>query len=396
MQKADVAIVGAGIIGCACAYYLARAGLSVVVIDRDQINSGASGRNAGSLHFQLEYRLIQNQEALHTQLPHLIPLTLAAIEQWKSLDKELGADIGLGMSGGMMLAETSQQVSILERKAEVENKYGLAVTLLDKNQTLAKAPYLSDSINAALFCEFEGHCNPRLLTPAFSRAAAELGVDFSVESLVQRVDRRSGKWHLQVQKENTTSTVVVEHVVNAAGAWAHEFGLKANVHLPIFPVPLMMSVTESTPKFLNYLIQHVGQKLSLKQVADGNVLIGGGWSSRLKGDGIAKTVAREADIELSQLKANLRVASNTIPALKKLNLLRTWTGITGVTADQLPLVGGIKAAPGMHVAAGGSGFTYGPIYAKLLSESILTGREPELIAPYSPNRFSHINMFMGA
>lgn len=84
-----------------------------------------------------------------------------------------------------------------------------------------------------------------------------------------------------------------------------------------------------------------------------------------------------------------------MPAIESLHLIRTWTGITGITPDQLPILGEISRSPGFYVATGGSGFTYGPSYARLMSELILTGDTSFPLSPYSPDRFSHINMFMG-
>ncbi|GAB3108402.1 FAD-binding oxidoreductase [Aestuariicella hydrocarbonica] len=395
MPRYDVVIVGAGVIGCACAYYLARAGVRVAVLDRNQVNSGASGRNAGSLHFQLEYRLIQNQDLLDRQLPFLLPLTLAGIEQWRSLPEELGVDIGLKMTGGLMVAETPKQIALLRKKSEIETRCGLNVEWLSGDEARQLQPGLSQSVQAALFCPDEGHCNPRLLTPAYARQAEAAGAKFLEPCEVVDLARTGGKWLVRCRLVNggAEETIQAESVVNASGAWASELALKANLHLPLFPVALMMSVTEAAPKVLKYLVQHVGRKLSLKQVSDGNILVGGGWSAKLQTS--AKQGAGKPEIRLDNLQKNLAAACDVLPAVRDLNLIRTWTGITGITLDHLPVIGQFAEAPGFYVAAGGSGFTYGPTYAKLLSEYILTNRQPELLKPYSPDRFSDLNMFMG-
>ncbi|NIB40301.1 FAD-binding oxidoreductase [Pseudomaricurvus alkylphenolicus] len=400
MRNYDVAIIGGGVIGCASAYFLAKAGVSVAIIERGQLNAGASGRNAGSLHFQLEHRLIHNETHLKAQLPHLIPLTLAAIEQWNTLEDELSCDIGLSMSGGVMVAETSEQIRLLERKAKLENRYGLAVELLSAEETLARAPYLGETVQAALYCREEGHCNPRLLTPAFARKAEALGADFFTDTAVMGLDKVGAGWNVSSrirpgEKASERLEIRAEKVLNASGAWAHEIAAMANIHLPIFPVALMMSVTEPVPVFLKHMVQHVGRKLSLKQVEDGNLLIGGGWSARLQQHAGKWISNAPAKLSLDALKSNLGVASEIVPAVNQLHLLRTWTGITGVTADQLPIVGQVDQTPGFYVAAGGSGFTFGPLYARLLSEEILTGLPSEALQPYSPARFGHVNMYMG-
>ncbi|MGH8034877.1 MAG: FAD-dependent oxidoreductase, partial [Lysobacterales bacterium] len=116
MADYDIAIIGGGLIGCSSAYYLSKSGARVVVLERGQINQGASGQNAGSLHFQLEHRLIQNLELQVRELEYYVGLARLAIEQWQGIDVELGCDNQLSMNGGLMVAETPEQVALLERK----------------------------------------------------------------------------------------------------------------------------------------------------------------------------------------------------------------------------------------------------------------------------------------
>src|SRR6202012_5344675 len=103
--RCDVAVIGAGLIGCAAAWHLARRARSVIVIDQAEVNRGASGRNAGSLHFQLEPRMIDVLVSNPERLAQLIPVNLQAIEDWRRLPKELDRDLELWMHGGLMLAE---------------------------------------------------------------------------------------------------------------------------------------------------------------------------------------------------------------------------------------------------------------------------------------------------
>ena len=88
------------------------------------------------------------------------------------------------------------------------------------------------------------------------------------------------------------------------------------------------------------------------------------------------------------IEKNLRAATDIAPFVKDLNLIRTWTGITTIAPDLLPILGEVPQTPGFYVAAGGNGFTYGPTYARLMSELILKGSTSFPIAPYAPGRFS--------
>jgi glycine/D-amino acid oxidase-like deaminating enzyme len=199
-----------------------------------------------------------------------------------------------------------------------------------------------------------------------------------------------------VDRAGRAGDVSAGAVLNAAGAWAGEIGTLAHLHLPIFAVPLSMNVIERAAPLIPHLVQHASQRLTLKQVSAGNVLVGGGWPSRFSRDGSAMTTQRRAEPVVENVMANLALAARLVPALRGLHLLRSWTGITGITTDQMPLLGAVPEAPGFFVAAGGAAFTHGPTYARLISELILDGRSSVSIDLYSPARFSHINNFMAS
>jgi glycine/D-amino acid oxidase-like deaminating enzyme len=157
-----------------------------------------------------------------------------------------------------------------------------------------------------------------------------------------------------------------------------------------------MNVIERAPPLIPHLVQHASKRLTLKQVAAGNFLVGGGWPSRLAREGAGMSTRLRAEPVMENVVQNLTLAMQLVPALGRLHLLRSWTGITGVTADQMPLLGEMPEAPGFYVAAGGAAFTHGPTYARLISESILDSRPSVAIDLYSPARFSHVNNFMAA
>lgn len=394
-MRYDALVIGGGLAGCATASYLAEAGLSVALLERGEINRGASGQNAGSLHFQLEHRLIHHADALGDELQHYVALTQVAIDHWRGIETELGSELELVMHGGLMLAETDAEIALLERKAQIELAQGLEVQLLDAAETHARAPYLSEQVRAALYCPHEGHCNPRLLTPAYARRAQGLGADIVTHCAVTDTRRQGDHWRVRgAMAGGGEREWQAEVVVNAAGAWTMDIARMANLHLPVFPVGLLMNVTEKAAPFIHHLIQHVGRRLSMKQVDDGNVLVGGGWSARLPQQGGQWQPGRP-QVDMASLRNNLRTALAVAPGIEPLRILRSWTGTTGITPDQLPLIGAVSKAPGYYVAAGGSGFTYGPTYARLLSELITRGEASHSLAPYSPDRFAHMNMFMG-
>ena len=388
----DVAIIGGGLAGCAAAYYLACRGVSSILLEAGELNSQASGANAGSLHFQLEHRLIAHGDAAAEQFAAVIPLSKHAIALWRGLEAELGLDLEVVMDGGLMLAETREELELLERKSALESRWGLDTELLDAAQARDRVKGVSSHVRGAAFCADEGHANPRLVSLGYARRAIERGARVCTKARVVGLQRRSGHWVVSLAGGETIRASVV---LNAAGAWAGEVGRLANVHIPILPVGLQMNATERCAPRLGVLIQHAGKPLSLKQLEAGNFLIGGGWPARLSAQTGRISHADKPVALPERIAGNLALACRILPGLADLHLIRSWTGTVGVTTDQLPILGRLDALPEYYVVGGGSGFTLGPAFASIVAEQIVKGKTDYPVDLYSPNRFAHLNMFMG-
>jgi sarcosine oxidase, subunit beta len=390
MERADVIVIGGGLVGCATAWRLAAAGGRVILLEARDLNAGASGQNAGSLHFQLERRFLEQGEALADQAARITTLNALAIADWRTLPGELGADLHLAMDGGLMVAETADQVALLKRKAAREAAGGLAVELLDGEQARRRAPYLSPAILAAVWLADEGHADPRALTPALAAAARRAGATLLPRHPVTAIERAAPGYRVAT----AAGSFAAPQVVLAGGAWNAPLAAMANLHLPMVPVALLMNATERIAPAVPHLIQHVGRRLSLKQTHAGNLLIGGGWPSRLRVVDVGFDLSRPPELIPASLSGNLRAAIDVVPMVARLNLIRSWTGVTAITADQLPIVGEVLRSPGLWVAGGGSAFTLGPSFARLMAQAIGGRPAPELDI-VSPARFEHLNSFMG-
>ena len=399
MERWDVLVVGSGLIGSASAWHLARGGASVVFIDAGHPNIGASGQNAGSLHFQIERRFLENGEQLAAEVARITAISRMAIDDWAGLEADLGADLHVRRDGGLMVAETPDEVALLDAKVKRERQAGLDTVLLDGEAARRIAPYLSHRVVAAGFLADEGHADPRSVTPAFVRAAQASGATFRGGTKLAAFAAHRGAFTATLAGDAGAMQVGARQILVAAGAWSMRVAALANIHLPLFPVALTMNATERVAPFLPHLVQHVGRRLSMKQTHAGNVLIGGGWPARLRRDqqgGFDPGLRPEA-IEGS-LSGNLAAAIATVPRVADLNLLRCWTGVAAITSDQLPLVGEVPRLPGFFVAAGGSGFTLGPTFARLVARQMLgEGHDEarEALAVVSPARFEHLNGTMG-
>lgn len=390
MSRADVAIIGGGLIGCAAAWRLALAGASVVLLEAGDLNTGASGQNAGSLHFQIERRFLENGDALADQAASIVALSRLAVGDWRGIEQALGTDLHVTMQGGLMVAETSEQVAVLERKAARERREGLSVETLDGDAARRHAPYLSDRVLAANLSRDEGHADPKAMTPALAAAAAAAGAELRTRTPVEMIARNGATFRLGGREW----VLDADRVLVAAGAWTTPLCARANLHVPLYPVALLMNATARITPLVPHLVQHVGRRLSLKQTYAGHLLIGGGWPSRLMQDAGGFDLSRKPTLIADSLTGNLRAATDVVPAVTQLDLLRSWTGITAISADQLPIVGEVPRMPGLYVAAGGSAFTLGLTFARLLADAMSGRPSPELDI-VSPARFEHLNGFMG-
>lgn len=389
-DRYDVVILGAGLVGCATAFEIARRGRRVGVVEQGEINRGASGRNAGSLHFQIEPRMLDGGSE-PARLAELIPVNLQAIEDWQGLPELLGRDLELAMHGGLMVAESRSEQDLLTRKWKVETDCGLPVKMLEGAELKRLAPYLAEDVRCASYCALEGHANPRFVTPAYAAAARDLGAEIMPGACARLIESRAGGWRVHIAwagkgGERASSVIDAEAVLVAAGAWSAEILAPHGVRVPLKPVALGMNVTERCKPVVRHLVQHVGRRLSVKQVEAGNVLIGGGWPAALREESSLGTDPEVRLLEASMI-GNAAIATHVVPALARVNLIRSWSGIASISPDHLPVLGPIAAMPGVFIAAGESSFTLGPTYARLVSELICSGRSSIPLHLYRPDRF---------
>jgi len=376
-ERADLVIIGAGIMGAAAALRAAEMGVETVVIDRGMVNGESSGGNAGSLHLQLlSFDFGSKTGGRGAALLRTLPLQRDAIALWQEHERALGVSFEIALTGGMMLAEEEAQIAFLRDKIAAERGLGIAVDLIGRDEIAALAPAVSDRMIAAAWCPGEGKINPLVATPAIAGAARALGARFFEGVKVSGL-ARDGAGYLV---ETGAGRIAARRLVLAAGGWTGALGAMLGVELPVHGAPLQMVVTETAPPLAPCLLAHCDRHLTMKQAAAGNLIIGGAWSAA------ADPATGRTRILRESLEGNLWVAQRVLPAIAGLHVLRSWAAMN-VDIDGAPIMGALPGFPGCVVVAGANGYTLGPLLGRAAAEAAVTGRLPAEFAAFSPGRF---------
>ena len=369
----DVAVVGGGITGMSAALQLADGGARVAIFDAAR-NAG-SNANAGSLHVQLQSRFLRLFPEQAPNVEASLPLYLAAVRRWDTLDQRLGG-VEMSRRGGLMLAETPDQLAFLHEKAEREAAKGLNVDILSRDALESLAPWLGSEVVGAELCHDEGKVNPLIANSAMRRLLKEAGVAFhNVEAHGLETDGAL------VRIVHSAGTHSADRVILAT-AWGTRALTEAlGGSLPTAWEPLHMNITEPADYAIEHLVQHAERPITLKQFRSGQIVIGGGWEARYD------PARGNPDVLEDSALGNMALAARLVPRICNLRVIRTWAGLN-TTADGKSIIGILKSAPSVCVAVpGDAGYTLGPLVGQIAADLVLKNPPAVDPQPFSPDRF---------
>ena len=351
----DAAIVGAGVMGCATALHLARGGMRCVLVDRGAVCGEASGVNAGTL-------------TMHMTRAALIPYALKGWELWTTAAEWLDGDLVVQATDGLSLAFTEAEAQMLCSRAKARRDAGAPIQIVDPARAREIEPELSERVILAAHCPVDGFVGANLTGLAFRNALLRDGVEIRQDSPVDGIDRDGATFLLRSGDEE----IRARRVVLAGGVWLEAMMAWFGLHLPIKCLVNQLAITERMRPIMRTVVGVASGLLSLKQFANGTVLIGGGWQ------GIGDPERGGAEIIPDNLIGNLRLARYAIPSLSGARVVRAWLGLEAETADAMPVIGPVPGVDGAFVIGSvHSGYTSGPFMGQLLAELIL-GKEPAL------------------
>lgn len=373
----DVVVIGGGLIGCSCAYWLAGRGMRVLLLEREDVAAGASGACDGHLCCQ------SKAPGIHLQLAQ------RSLALYDVLSDEIGAEIGFRRCGSWLIAETVQEWHLLRSTAEARQAAGLEVSLHAGEQVCEDEPVLSKTLAGGSYCPTDAQIDPWRTTLGLYRAARRAGAECDLGAEVREIRIERGR---ATGVRTGFGDVACGCVLVTAGAWSASLLASAGVALPLRPRRGEILVTESMPPILSSIILH-GPYLStklrqggsrpaalvLEQSAAGSLLIGStrsyaGFDVRNTPGGVVGEAAEVA-----------RLA----PGLCHLAIVRCFAGLRPCSGDGLPLLGPVEEVEGLLVASGheGDGIALAPVTGEIVAEGIAGGGPaawPEALLPTRP------------
>ena len=370
MIEVDAVIIGGGIVGASAALFLSKAGRRVALLERDFCGSHSSGVNYGG---------VRRQGRPLSQLP----LSQQAHEIWGQLPQLIGIDGEYQRSGHLKLARSFDDLRALQDYAARSQGFGLDLQVLDRTELRARFPWVGDVAVGASFCPDDGHANPRLVSPAFARAAQRHGAHVHEQCAVSAVEHDGQRFRVSTQNG---LQLHAPWLLNCAGAWAGSLAAQFDEAVPMHAGHPAMLVTEPLPCVMDASTGVEGGGIYARQVARGNCVLGGGQGFAL--DDARARPGQHAVIEI------LRQAVELYPFLEGAQAIRTWSGTEGYLPDRQPVIGHSGTQPGLLHAFGfaGAGFQIGPAVGQALTEIICSGASTTSLDAFSITRFHSISV----
>lgn len=365
----DIIIVGAGGHGLATAYYLARVhGLSnIAVLERGWLGGGNSGRNTQTVR----------SNYFHPQSAHFYERSLKLYE---TLGRDLNINIMFSQRGVVTLAHSDHELDALRRWCNAIHLNGIDSEMLSLHELRGIEPNLNDDARFPIVGGFiqrrGGIVRHDAVVWGLARAVSKLGIDIVEQCAVEAVEVEGGR---VCAVRTTRGRIEAKHVALTVAGQTNSLLEPLGMQLPIVCSTLQAMVTEPVKPLLSTVINSPTVHVYLSQSDHGEIVIGGGT------DGYDSYVQRGS---LTTLQANAAAAIELVPALRQLKILRTWAGVVDITPDTSPIIGRLPI-DGLSVNAGWGtgGFKAIPAGGEALATTIATGREPDLIMPFSAKRF---------
>lgn len=370
--EADVIIVGGGIMGASAAFFLRKRGMSVILLERGLIGQQASGVNFG------------NTRRMGRPIEQL-PLSNRSRETWLKFKELFGADVELLLNGHLRVGYTQAHEERMVQYAHDAKDFGMDMQMMGTKAMHERFPYLGPEITAGCYAPHDGHANPRLAAPIIGRAAMREGAQVFENTDIVAVEKEGDDFRVTAADGRTFRAPLA---LITAGAWGNRISASFGEPVPMIAKAPQMCVTEPVPYAIGPTIGAIAdtfeQVVFFRQVARGNIVIGGGGHEPVDMEN------RRAYVNPSRTLYKLKNAPRVVPAFNHLNIIRVWSGIEGYMEDGRPAMGPSARVPGLYYSFGfsGEGFQLGPGVGDVMAELIDTGVTTTPIDCYHIGRFA--------
>jgi glycine/D-amino acid oxidase-like deaminating enzyme len=368
-EKADVVVIGGGVVGCASAYYLAKAGVDVCLIERGPLGSGAS--KAGQCHI-----------VLWEEPPINLALSKASKALYQNMSEELSVDIEYRDTGSLAIIEKESGIDDFAAMVGRLQAGGLDCEMLDAKGFIEREPNVAGDIAGGAWFPEDAQVNPMKTTLALAQGAREHGATIQTLTTVKGIELSTDGKSVQAV-DTCQGKIATKNVVNAAGAWSAKIGEMVGLEIPVKPRKGHLVVVEPVPEsvinckvilaagYMDSLKSEsaVAVAANIQQAVNGNLVLG---SSR-------QFVGFDTIVEPDVIRQMLSRCLRFFPKIAGVHAIRSWAGLRPYTPDMKPIIGPVDDINGFYNACGheGIGITMGPITGKLISQ-LITGTDLQL------------------
>ena len=374
-NTANVVIIGAGVVGNSIAFNLAREGVKdVVVLEKDYLTSGASGRCGAGIRQQWGTEMNCR-------------LAKASMNTFENINEVLNVkrDIELKQGGYLLLAYSEKEINQFRKNIKLQNNLGIPSREISLEEVKDLVPYINlAGIKGAAYCPTDGHANPFQTTVAFAEAAEKLGVEINTYTKALDIKKQDDKIKGVLTNKGFIKT---DTVVNAAGGFAKEIGEMVGIDIPVKPERHEIMVTEKINNILKPMVMSFSYDIYCQQTPGGSFIMGYGPEDP------PESHNRKSSWDFMEKMAYK--TTQLLPKLKNLRVIRQWAGSYTMTPDNQPIIDSSDKVSGFYMAVGfsGHGFMMSPMTGQIIAEKIV-GKESSMDLDLTLKRFQKGNLIL--
>lgn len=379
-RPVDVVVVGAGVVGASCAYFAARAGLSVAVVDRGTAGSGTTSRGEGNV--------LVSDKGPGPELE----LALWSRELWLEIGDDVGASrIELEHKGGLVVATSAEALPALHDFGRAQTEHGVDAQVVEAAALTDVEPALATDLPGGVLYPQDLQVQPILAAATLLHAARARGARLYLGSELRGVEHDKAGRVAAVLTDR--DRIPAAGVVNAAGTWGGEVGRLLGAEVPVLPRRGFVLVTEPLPPVIRrkvYSADYVANVASDDAGLETSAVIEGTRGGTVLIGASRERVGFDATFSVPVVRRLAAQAVRLFPMLAGVSLMRVYQGFRPYCPDHLPVIGPDERAPGVVHACGheGAGVGLAAATGRLVTD-LLTGANPRVSAePFAPARFA--------